>query len=188
VASSQITSTIASSGSATVVADPREGKDGYVMQVVTTSGGIDKLTLVPAAVSSTTPTCLVTELDLCFVNNGSSAVRTRIICGDYFTVDVRFEKDMIKLRKRDASTYFSELAYGEWFNIRIENYLNGDSAGTVLVYVNDVLVATDVATKAEAELTKLEVNILKDASHTVYVDNMRADATNDTYQAPASEE
>lgn len=144
-------------GSLAVIEDPRENKEGNVLEFTSASGAGDSVNLQLTRVSSAAANCFVLEADMNFArisdNCNAEPIQLYLRAGESSSKSIY----MMTFNVKDGMVRFYDSSYGdsdgfrtdlgisipvgEWFNLRIEYYPNKDendkSDPRIKIFVTD---------------------------------------------------
>ena len=138
----------AGSGSVLVVEDPREDREGNVLEFITKKGAYSAIGTSPAA--SRSAGCYYLGFDICIAEANSSSTAFQIKMGKSYMFTIAFKDGAIVLGDSSdtngqiavAQSFGSYFNIGEWANVRIEYYAADEEASVrTKIYVNGTLVA-----------------------------------------------
>ncbi len=198
-APTEVNATSASDGEITVIDDPRENVDGNVLKLDSKSGGNDRIRVGSGSMSLGV-NCLVFETDMCVVA-GNAGYACQIYMGESYMLGLRLDGERVHLfdsssadsNKIDVDLCAS-MAYGEWFNLRVEYYTGDHSTVRIKVYLNSKIIAVSdnyydyYGTKIKegvgvpsSTYPYTEIMTMKSGVITVLFDNMLAEKNSNAY-------
>ena len=190
-------------GYATVIADPREGAEGNVVDFKSCSGYSDQLTVRCTSPSTVSRSCYIFEADLC-VRSTNSSYPIQIFMGECYMLTLRTSGDKVRVVESTSSsskyskdtTVAPTVNIGEWFNIRAEYYPGEMDSVRIKIYFNGELTAVTDGFYDELGLRKstgnaapssdfgfTEIYVMKNAEVNLLVDNLYCYKSNQRYKA-----
>lgn len=140
-----------------VIVDPREDKDGNVMQYISKKGAGDNF-VINANGLQVNATCQIFEGEFCFedINNGASLFRIEFGNGsdnsNTYRMETRVSNGKIEFYDNSSRDSYPKkvnklgisVMEGEWFKLRVEYYVGDHDSVRIKIYFNDKLaVVTD---------------------------------------------
>lgn len=197
-----------------VIVDPREDKDGNVMQFISKKGAGDNF-VVNASGRMVGATCQIFEGEFCFedINNGANLFRIEFGNGsdnsNTYRMETRVSNGKIEFYDNSSRDNYPKkvnklgisVNEGEWFKLRVEYYVGDHDSVRIKIYFNDKLAVvtdnyydykgikiTEGVGVPNARLKNTRFYMLIDCQVTLLCDNLHCYNNRDEYKPEALHE
>lgn len=201
-----LTVTMNSTGSVTVVEDTRENKKGNVLEFISVKGPTGDSVRIPNNTISNTAKCWVFEGSFLVKKDGTAdnTYLTQITMGGGYMFSFRTKNGKLHVWESSSGSSSNAkeqelaiLSLDEWFDLKVEYYEGTHSSVRIKFYINGELVAvTDnylnssgskllnhTGTPSKDYNNGTNIFVMKDASCAMLIDDTRCYKTNTLYSA-----